>query len=225
MTVINWQPVNGADSFDGPVARVFIAGFTGREAGAVQEHVDELAELGVPVPDRIPAFYTVDPSLLTVDEGIEVAGAFTSGEVEPVIVVQHGRRWLTVGSDHTDRELEASGIELSKRACPKPISNQVVPIDEALDWDRLEIRSWADAEGAPYQDGRLAQILPLAAIESELEAVGHSLRDGDVMFLGTVPVNGGELRPSTSFRAELRDPGRNRSVELNYSVRVRAETR
>lgn len=221
MTTIRCRDISGGADLDIEVSRVFIAGFTGRERAAVQEHIDELAQLGVPVPQRTPAFYTVDPALLTTGDSIEVEGSFTSGEIEPVIVVHEGRWWLTAGSDHTDRDLERSGIEVSKRACPKPIADQLVPLDEVDAWDSLELTSWVDEEDGVYQRGTLGQILPLDAILAELAVEDIALRDGDVLFLGTVPVADGALRPSEVFRGELTDPAAAHRIRLQYRTDVR----
>ena len=56
--------------------RLVIAGFTGRERDSVNAHLDELKELGVPVPDSTPVFYELDPTLLTNQEHIAVSGYF-----------------------------------------------------------------------------------------------------------------------------------------------------
>lgn len=221
MTTIRCRDVSGGGDLDLEVARVVIAGFTGRERAAVQEHIDELAHLGVPVPERTPAFYTVDPALLTTADCIDVEGSFTSGEIEPVVVVHDGRWWLTAGSDHTDRDLERTGIEVSKRACPKPIADEFVPLDEVTAWDSVELSSWVDGGEGVYQSGSLGQILPLDTILAELAKDDIALRDGDVLFLGTVPVSDGQLRPSDTFRGELLDPVAGRRISLQYRTHVR----
>lgn len=200
--------------------RVLIAGFTGRDHHAVQEHVRELAELGVPVPERTPAFYDVDVSLLSQDSSMTVAGAFTSGEVEPVVIVHDGARYLGVGSDHTDRDVERTSILASKRACPKVIGPDVLPLAAVTAWDDVEVTSWADGSPDPYQAGTLAQLLPLAAVEAELRGEGVELSDGDVLFLGTVPVRGA-LRAADSFAARLRDPHSGLAIDLSYTVDVK----
>ncbi|GAA5185270.1 hypothetical protein GCM10023322_28740 [Rugosimonospora acidiphila] len=200
-----------------PVRRVLVAGFTGRDSSGVQAHIDELRELGVPVPDRVPILMPLPAELLTTGDGIEVGGDFTSGEVEAVIVVQEGRRWLTVGSDHTDRELERHSISGSKAACPKIVADTVIPLDGVPDLDAIELASWADGE--PYQRGTLAEILPFAEIEELLHREGILLTDGDVLFTGSLPVTGGPLRPAQTFRAALRDPATGAEAELRYQVR------
>jgi hypothetical protein len=198
------------------VRRVLIAGFTGRDSAGVQAHVDELRELGVPVPDAVPILIPLPANLLTTADHIDVTGGFTSGEVEAVIVVHRGRRYLTVGSDHTDRELEQRSIAGSKAACPKIVANTLIPLDEVPDPDAVELTSRADGEA--YQTGTLAEILPLAEIEKLLYREGIVLTDGDVLFTGSLPVTGGALRHADTFSARLRDPASGATVELRYEV-------
>ena len=88
------------------IERLVIAGWTGRNAQAVQHHIDELAAIGVPAPSSVPVYYRVAESLLTQKSQFQVLGSGSSGEAEPVIFATEAGLWLTLGSDHTDREAE-----------------------------------------------------------------------------------------------------------------------
>lgn len=172
------------------VRRLIIAGYTGRDQDAVRAHIAELAAIGVPAPPRTPMFYDIPGSLLTTAPVIAVAGATSSGEVEPVLVRTGGRTYLGVGSDHTDREIEKADIATSKASAPKPLSSIVVALDGVAGrWDDLELSCRVDGE--PYQQGRTAALLPPAHLLGKLAAHGQSLGDGDVMFCGTLPLPGG----------------------------------
>lgn len=218
MTTLQFQ-IHGTDrSFSLSVRRLLVAGFTGRDAAGVQAHVDELRVLGVPVPDEVPTLMPLGPDLVTAASEMEVVGPFTSGEVEAVVVVHDGRRWLTVGSDHTDRDIERRSIPESKAACPKVIGRAVLALDQVVDLDAVEIESWADDDHEPYQRGTLAELLPLQDVERMLARQGVLLVDGDVLFLGSLPVVGGKLRPASRFRAELRDPASGYKVGIDYVV-------
>lgn len=214
---------NSPETIDVAVHRVLIAGFTGRDTHAVQSHIRELKELGVPTPAAVPVVYPLDGHLLvTADmpEPIAVRGAFTSGEVEPVVIVSGGRRWLTVGSDHTDRDLERQSIEVSKAACAKIVANEVIGLDEISDMDKVEIASRIDGQDAPYQRGTLAQLLPLPELEHKLGDLGFALEDGDVLFMGSIPVLDGRLRPTERFAATLRDPQSGAEITMSYASRL-----
>ena len=65
------------------VDHLYVAGWTGRDAAAVQHHIDELAALGVAPPSQVPLYYRVSNGLLTQSDLIEVQGEGISGEVEP----------------------------------------------------------------------------------------------------------------------------------------------
>src|SRR5262249_32814032 len=136
-----------------------IAGWTGRDPAAVEKHIEELAVLGVRRPATTPIFYRVAASRLTIEERIEVLGSASSGEVEFVLLKTEGRLWIGVGSDHTDREVEAYGVSVSKQMCEKPIAPQLWAFDDVRPhWDRLILRSFAVEGGkrALYQEGSVA---------------------------------------------------------------------
>ena len=175
-------------------ARLIVAGYTGRDAEAVAAHIAELAEIGVPPPATVPAFYDLDPALLTTDAVIEVDGPNSSGEVEPVVIRHDGRHYLGVGSDHTDRELEKSSVAGSKAACPKPLGRDVVALPADLDdfdWD--SVTGASDVDGEPYQRGSLSALRHPADVLARL-ADALSDVDGDlVLFGGTLPLMTGRF--------------------------------
>ena len=188
MTTIVLDNVISGDRHVVEVGRVLIAGFTGRQREGVEEHIRELAEAGVPTPDRTPALYETDSQSVRQTSIVVVSAANTSGEVEPVVIRAGGQLLLTVGSDHTDRDLEREDIGLAKRACQKVIGRCCVPLDAISDWDRCRLMSWLDDDSRPYQSGTLAELMTLSDLLAELRAgYGLELRDGDVLFLGTLP--------------------------------------
>lgn len=195
------------------------AGFTGRDQASVRKHLLELESMGVSAPKKIPVAYHVPEDLLTTGGEIRVDGNMTSGEVECVALFDGGGIYITVGSDHTDRDIERSDIQKSKEACPKVIAGRVWPFAEvAPHWDRLEIASYDCTGGQDvlYQVGALAQLLtPEAVIEK-----GGLVTDGLVLFCGTLPLVSGQMRYAERFRMELRDPVLKRSIVHDYFVRA-----
>ncbi|WP_433269121.1 DUF2848 family protein [Actinosynnema sp. CS-041913] len=187
-------------------ARLVVAGYTARDIASVEAHIEELAAIGVPRPASVPAFYDLDPALLTTDAIVEVGGPATSGEVEPVVIRSGGRHFLGVGSDHTDRDLERADIAASKAACPKPLGAQVVEIDLAdLGWDNLIAESSVD--GWQYQRGRVATLRhPVDTLDRMARALGDV--EGDlVLFCGTLPLLAGEFSYGSYWRVHLEVPG------------------
>lgn len=193
---------------------VVVAGYTGRNEAKVQEHINELAAIGIPPPDTVPAFYNMQTSSLTSEQEIVVSGDFTSGEVEPVLIFAGGEYFLGVGSDHTDRDLERTSIAASKQACPKPVGAQVLPIPETFEWDLVRIRSWVD--GSLYQDGTLAELrIPISLVQL---SDGTLSEDRDfVLFCGTVPLIDGQFVPGETWRIELTTP---EGFFLNHTYRT-----
>lgn len=200
-------------------ASLVIAGWTGRDPVSLEEHIRELEALGVARPTKVPVFYRVSANLLSQSEGVEVLGINSSGEAEPVVLALDGRLWIGIGSDHTDRTLEAFSVAASKQVCPKPIGCTVWPLAEVQDhWDRLVLRSYVTGDSARelYQEGSLGQMRPAQEL-IELYTNGAGLAPGTVMFCGTLPVRGA-LRGGRRFELELEDPVMRRSIRHAYHV-------
>ena len=188
--------------------RCIVAGYTGRDEAKVQHHIDELAAIGVAPPPQVPMLYRMPDGAATTAERVSVPGDNSSGEVEPVLIRHHGRSYLGIGSDHTDRTIETVDIGESKWVCPKPIGTQVVAVDDwsAFDWDACRARSWVD--GTLYQDGPLAG---LRRPDNLLAIVADRLTDladdeDFVCFAGTLPLLDGTFVPGAAWVLELTLP-------------------
>lgn len=194
-----------------------VAGYTGRDMAAVQHHIDELAAIGVEPPPEVPMFYSMPSDLFSTSSEQSVGRGLTSGEVEPVYIRHAGRVYLGVGSDHTDRDLETVDIARSKRACPKPVSLEVIPVDNlsTLDLDECVMSSWVD--GTPYQDGVLAGLrTPKNIVELLIERT--DVGSGDFVCLGgTLPLIDGKFTAGAEWRLRLEMPD-GRSLEHMYTV-------
>ncbi len=193
-----------------------VAGWTGRDPAKVAHHIAELAALGVPAPSVTPLYYRVSAALLTQADAIEALGADTSGEAEPVLIRHGGALWLGLGSDHTDRALEAHSVAYSKQVCAKPLARALWPLDALGALDALELRCWLREDGGwrLYQEGTLAAVRPLRDLEA-----GCPLPEGGAMFCGTLGAIGG-VRAAPAWRMALRDPARDREIALEYAVRA-----
>jgi hypothetical protein len=200
---------------------LIIAGWAGRDAAAIEHHIEELAALGVPRPSTTPLYYRVAGQTVTQAGRLVVLGPDSSGEVEPVIVAMADGLWIGIGSDHTDRKAEASGIALSKQLCGKPVGTQLWSYaDVEGHWDQLSIRSWATINGERvlYQDS------PVSSLRTPRDLIQRqngtdTLPAGSLMFCGTPGAIGG-IRPATRFEMELRDPVLNRSLTHSYDIEV-----
>ena len=201
---------------------LLVIGYAGRHQASVQHHIDELAAIGIAPPPRVPMVYDLSPDLVTYAPVVTVSGARSSGEVEPVLVRAAGAWYLALGSDHTDRELEAADVKASKAVCPKPVSRTAIRLDGdpaggELDdaWDAIEVTSAID--GDAYQRGTLAALrVPSDLIAHALEA-GHT---GDlVVFCGTVPLLEGAFRYGATFSATM-GTGHETPLRLEYTVQI-----
>ena len=212
----------GADpvAMDIEVDSLVIAGWTGRDREAMEAHIRELEAIGVPRPAQTPTYYRVAASLLTQDGEIEVAGTTSSGEVEFVVFAVGGELLVGLGSVHTDRELEKTGVTWSKQACAKPVGRTLWRHADLADhWDRLVLRSWATTDGqrSLYQEG------PVTTMRDPQDLLSGYLEQGPrpaglAMFCGTLAVHGG-LRPADLFEIELEDPVLDRRLRHTYRIR------
>jgi hypothetical protein len=197
------------------ISALTVAGWTGRDRAKVDHHIAELAAIGVAPPSTVPVFYRASASLLTQADAIEVLGEETSGEAEPLLLRWDGRLWLGLGSDHTDRGLEAHSVAHSKQICAKPVARHLWALDPLRDrLDALRLRSWIHEDGdwRLYQDGTLAAIRPLAQL-----LAANPLDEGAAMLCGTLGAIGG-VRPAAAFRMELTDDAAGRAIAHAYRV-------
>lgn len=201
------------------IKHLTIAGWTGRDRNAVEEHIAELCALGVARPKTTPIYYRVASSLLTVGDKIEVLGESSSGEIEPVIFALDGELWVGVGSDHTDRKAETVGVSLSKQMCAKPVSQTLWRYNDiAAHWDDLRLISYVTVgtECRVYQDGFAKSLRPVEEL-IQLGFGAPTLPDGYAMFCGTFAVKG-EITGGSSFRMELHDPVSGGSLSAEYEI-------
>jgi hypothetical protein len=201
------------------IRHLVVAGWTGRDQGALEVHIRELEALGVARPKSTPIFYRVAASLLTIAERIEVIGGDSSGEVECIVYALADDLWLGVGSDHTDRKAEAIGVTLSKQMCGKPVGAQLWRFaDVAPHWEKLVLRSFVTRDGKRrlYQEG------PVTTMRAPEELIriytgGGTLPAGTAMFCGTLAVHGG-IEGGEFFEMELDDPVLGRKLTHSYRI-------
>ena len=209
--------VDGVEDIEVPVSVIVIAGWSGRDRAAVEEHIEELKEIGVAPPSRTPLYYRVGASLATQAERIQVLGEGSSGEAEAVLIgsARHGML-VAVGSDHTDREFEAQSVAVSKQICPKPLGRDVWRCaDVAARWDRLRLES--DMDGEPYQRGTMAAVREPVELIADYFQGYKTVPPEFAMFLGTIPAIGG-VRPGKRFSARLADDETGRALTLDYET-------
>ena len=199
--------------------QVVIAGWTGRDAVARDRHIAELEAIGIARPASTPIYYRVAARRLTTAASIEVSGAESSGEVEFVLIRANGQTYITTGSDHTDRKVEAYSVTVSKQMCDKPLASTLWLLDEVIaHWDKMILRSFAWIDGARvlYQEGKLDGMLPVADLIQRGFADAE-MPEGCAMFGGTFAAKGG-IQPARRFEFELEDPVLKRSIRHGYDV-------
>ncbi len=197
---------------------IAIVGFSGRDTAAVRAHIDELARHGVVAPQETPALFLVSADRLTQRPTVQVASAHTSGEAEIVLLVVEGEVLVTLGSDHTDRQLEKHDITRSKQVCPKVITSECWRLkDIDKHWDRLIVRSWAGISKplSPYQEGLASSLL---SPEDVLAFVCSKTRllEGLAVFCGTFPLLEQSFAFGPWFVADITDPLTDRTLRLEY---------
>ena len=202
-----------------PINQAVIAGWTGRDPVARDRHIAELEAIGIARPATTPIYYRVSARRLTTEDSIEVCGSDSSGEVEFVLIGWQGRIFVGLGSDHTDRKVEAYSVTVSKQMCDKVMATVLWELEDVIGhWDQMILRSfaWIGGKRELYQEGTLDAMLPV----SELIARGFKdgkLPDGCAMFGGTFAAKGG-IRPASRFEFELEDPVLKRSIRHAYDV-------
>lgn len=202
------------------ITDLIIGGWTGRDKAKLEEHIVELEALGVARPVSTPCFYRVGANLLTTATAIQTVGTASSGEAEFVLLKRADGFWVGLGSDHTDREVEAYNVTVSKQCCPKPVAPTLWRYEDlAGHWDELTLRSWRvdGGERALYQEGAVAAMIDPMDLAARYAADHAPLAPGQAMFGGTLPVIGG-IAGAPRFELELEDPVLGRRIAHGYDV-------
>lgn len=201
------------------VNNLVIAGWTGRNVDAMEAHISELEELGVSRPTKTPTFYRCSVDQLTMEEEFQVIGTDSSGEIEFFILSLEDGYWVGLGSDHTDRVIEATDVTVSKQMCAKPIARALWRYDDVVDhWDQLILKSTiiVDGDEENYQEGPVTTMRDPEELIS-LYTDGEQLSPGTLMFCGTLAVSGG-VRSADTFQASLIDPKLDRNISYSYQA-------
>jgi hypothetical protein len=200
-------------------------GFSGRNQAEIDRHVEELRAHGLEAPSKTPIFFKVSTNQATTESVVEVQTGHTSGEVEFVLLCAGGEpRWVTVGSDHTDRDMEKHSIAGSKQMYPKIVAPIVWPLAEVREhWDELVLRSWVQVGGERrlYQEDTLQAMLPPTQfLAAAVREYSPSDFQRTLVFSGTVATLGGELLFGERFDMELFDPVLDRRIQHSYAVQL-----
>jgi hypothetical protein len=202
--------------------RLVIAGWVGKEQGKLQEHIQEMQNLGVAPPSRTPTYMNLTANLLTAAGEVEVISPATCGEVECVLLQLKQRFYLGLGSDHTDRELEKTDIPASKQVCPKPLAPVLWDYAEIQDHiDSLRLRSWmiSGQDRFLYQEGVLGSNLGPEQLYQSMPERNGLAESNLCLFCGTFPTVSG-IFYGDSFEIELEDPILDRRIRHSYSIQV-----
>ena len=196
------QNLSGMEMLDCTVDQLIMAGWVGRNREALQAHIDELAELGIPGPKNVPEFYPLSVDRLSQGSSIQVSGKDTSGEVEFFLICQGSRIYVGLGSDQTDRDLESKSITLSKQICDKVLCSTLWPFEEVQQqWDCLRLRAWIEDEDSEllYQEGLLGEMIaPQDLFDNRF---GGELPEGTVLFGEGWELHTQELKNALGWKA------------------------
>ncbi len=212
---------SGQDLLPVRIDYVWNGGWAGRDRAAVQKHVDELAEHGIPGPTVVPIYFPLSNNLLTTSAVIQTVGPESSGEVEYVLIFTSRGTFVGVASDHTDRAFERHGIQQSKQMYPNVMAPEVWPYDEVRDhWDELQLSCWVTIDG----DRRLyqqVQLVELLSADHWLDIIrGEGIDRVGTAFLSGAPPTLGGLAFGQRFEIELSDPRLDRALRHVYDVEL-----
>jgi hypothetical protein len=204
------------------VRRVLAAGASGRDREKVRKHIDHMITLGVKPPPHVPMLYPLLPTLVTNATDIGVIGTDSTPEIEVVLFRAGGEDYLTVGSDHTDRRIEAVSALQGKNSCPKIVAATAWPVSEVLDhWDSLTLCSHGD--DTLLQEGALSHIMTHENLMAFVREQDGDVAEGRLVFSGTVPTLAKPPPGDVTISLDLTDPVTKRSLRHDYTVHVRRE--
>lgn len=200
--------------------RMINAGYTGKNQQAVQKHIDELKELGIPAPGKIPVFFPKYPDRITQDRIIPCLDEEAHiGEAEYVLLFSGEEIYVAAGSDHTDRSLEQVSIPRAKQVYPNIISKDAWKLNDVEGrFDELVLHSYVENNGEKmlYQEATLGELLnPGELLEHLKDIIDLSDRDGLVIYSGTV-AGSFEIDYSPFFEVAIKDLKRDMVLTCSY---------
>ena len=140
------------------------------------------------------------------------------------MLLHEGQTYIGVGSDHTDRKLEADSIIKAKQMCPNVISPVVWLYEEVKPvWDDMVLRSWVvkEEKRSLYQETKLSAILNVEGLLSFVKSkVGDKNMENIAVYSGTVGTIGGVMISGEGFEVELHNPENNESLWCKYKVEI-----
>jgi 4-hydroxyphenylacetate 3-monooxygenase len=220
---------SGLKKVEFPIERVYNLGFTIRDQEKMQAHLDEVAKEGVPPPstDTPPIIFPISPWATITDTVVPVQYGKTSGEIEIVTLSRGDETYVGVGSDHTDRELEAINIPWSKQVAPNVMSPIVWSWEEVEPhWDQVQLESYVSEDGTRhlYQKASVAEFWTPIEMRDSLDGRIKPVKEGFlVLFSGTVVSMDGRLSYSREWTISMIDPVLERRIDHMYKVIVLSE--
>lgn len=204
------------------VRKLLNLGRTAREQSEIEKHTEELRKEGIAITvKKGPVFTPKLPDRITTSDKIEVLSNMTSGESEYVLLLDQDAIYVTVGSDHTDREHEKYSVLVAKQLCPNVIAQKVWRYEDVKDhWDDLILRGWVEKEGQwqLYQETKLAKMMRPEELIKLVKSHVKGDMTGMVIYSGTFPIIGGEICFSPRFKAELVDESLGKTLACEYTV-------
>lgn len=211
------------------LARCYNLGFTMRDPEKMQRHLEEVYKLGIKelVCERPPLVMPISAWTVLTDTEISVQRPQTSGEVEIVTVADtDGAVYVGVGSDHTDRALEAIDIPWAKQVAPNVVAPVLWPWEEVEPhWDRVRMEAEVVDGGqrVKYQEASVAEFwTPTEMLAGARESV-KPVPGGVILFSGTVVSLEERLRFAEQWTLRMTDPVLDRRIEHTYRVTVLAD--
>ena len=199
-------------------------GFSSRDQAKAQEHFEELKKEGINIAvSETPIFIPKLRDRNTTSNTIEVLASNKScGEAEPVLIFTKDDVYVTIGSDHSDRDLEKYDLIVSKQMCPNVMCNKVWRYKDVEDyWDDLVLKAWTvEASGKKelYQDAKLSSFMTVDDfLKKSKEHIKCDLAGG-LLFMGTAPTLAGQLVFTPGFEAQLIDEKRGRKLTCSYTI-------
>jgi hypothetical protein len=208
------------------VDNIYNGGYAGQDQVHVREHIEELAKLGVPAPTTTPTLYPIANYNLTTSDTIQVQNKETSGEIEYVILWQAGEVYVTVGSDHSDRDLESFSVPKCKQACPDVIASNVWRYNDVKDhWGQLQLKCWVTKDGqrSLYQDATVGALMTLEEWTPIFKKLGLTNMNNCAFFSGTINTIGKQLIFADFYEIEMIDPVLKRTIRHAYHVTLLPE--
>lgn len=163
--------------------------------------------------------YQLQPYLVTTGNYVKMVSEAHAGELSYALLIKdEGEVYVTVASDHSDKEAEKCNLVAGKHMYPKVIARRAWRLrDVEPKWGGMELRSWVELNGEKRQAAYLKGS-DFPSPGSVVSIIGKTASDLRNLVIIVKPLSPLASMSSSYNEISIEDPTTGRSINHYYWV-------